>query len=92
MIDRDLFCNILYTTFNHSELEILLDVIERRENTKVFIIDYLNETVLIYDTVDDLYITWYKLTHIGRDIATNIPDVETLEHFIYELYAQIFEY
>ena len=41
--------------------------------------------VLLLDTMTGLYIKWYKLTHIGRDIDTNIKSKEELEMFLTEL-------
>lgn len=41
--------------------------------------------VLLLDTKTGLYIKWYKLTHIGRDIDTNIKSKEELETFLTEL-------
>lgn len=41
--------------------------------------------VLLLDTTTGLYIKWYKLTHIGRDINTNIESIKDLEIFLTEL-------
>lgn len=41
--------------------------------------------VLLLDTFTGLFIKWYKLTHIGRDIDTNIKTKEELEKFLIEL-------
>lgn len=41
--------------------------------------------VLLLDTETGLYIRWYKLTHIGRDLYTNIGDKKQLEIFLTEL-------
>ena len=41
--------------------------------------------VLLLDTETGLYIKWYKLTHIGRDIDTNIKSEKELEKFLTEL-------
>lgn len=90
MIYREIFCNFIKSIFKDYEIEALLDVIERCENTEYFIIDYLNETVLIYDTINELYISWYKVNHIGRSLSTNIPDTKTLRDFLIELYDEIF--
>lgn len=41
--------------------------------------------VLLLDTETGLYIRWYKLTHIGRDLYTNIENKKQLEMFLTEL-------
>lgn len=41
--------------------------------------------VLLLDTETGLYIRWYKLTHIGRDLYTNIENKKQLEIFLTEL-------
>ena len=41
--------------------------------------------VLLLDTETGLYIRWYKLTHIGRDLYTNIENKKQLEKFLIEL-------
>ena len=41
--------------------------------------------VLLLDTESGLYIRWYKLTHIGRDLYTNIENKKQLEIFLTEL-------
>lgn len=41
--------------------------------------------VLLLDTETGLYIRWYKLTHIGRDLNTNIENKKQLEIFLTEL-------
>ena len=41
--------------------------------------------VLLLDTKSGLFIRWYKLTHIGRDLYTNISNKNQLEKFLTEL-------
>lgn len=41
--------------------------------------------VLLLDTATGLYIRWYKLTHIGRDLYTNIKSEKQLQVFLIEL-------
>ena len=41
--------------------------------------------VLLLDTETGLFIKWYKLTHIGRDLYTNIENKKQLEIFLTEL-------
>ncbi len=38
--------------------------------------------ILIMDTTNGLYICWYKLYHVGRDMKSNIPDLNRLRIFI----------
>ena len=38
--------------------------------------------ILIMDVTNGLYICWYKLYHVGRDIKSNIPDLTRLKMFI----------
>lgn len=38
--------------------------------------------VLLLDTETGLFIRWYKLTHIGRDLFTNINNREQLQMFL----------
>lgn len=44
-----------------------------------------NGDVLLLDTTTGLFVKWYKLTHIGRDLDTNIKSKEELEMFLTEL-------
>lgn len=41
-----------------------------------------NGTILIYDNDTGLYVRWYKLYHLGRDIGTNIPNDNVLHEFV----------
>lgn len=41
-----------------------------------------NGNILILDTETHQYISWYKLTHLGRDLHSNITNVTDLESFI----------
>ena len=38
--------------------------------------------VMILDSETNLFISWYKLQHLGRDLHSNIPDTDTLRDFI----------
>lgn len=41
-----------------------------------------NGDILILDNETKQYISWYKLSHIGRDFHTNIFNINDLESFI----------
>lgn len=38
--------------------------------------------VCILDISNGLFVSWYKLSHLGRDIKSNIPDLKCLRKFI----------
>ena len=80
-ITREQFSEAVENIFG-VRLEKFLDVIELSKNNNDWIIQYYNETVLLYDTNSDLFVSWYKLTHIGRAIVSNIDSVETLYVFL----------
>ena len=86
MIDRDLINNALYYNY---DVDLLFEWLESGKNTDGFIIQYLNETVLIYNTYNDTYLTWYKLTHVGRAFTTNIESSKQLLIFFNELFEDI---
>lgn len=44
--------------------------------------DIADANVLILDSETSLFISWYKLQHLGRDLHSNIPDTDTLRDFI----------
>lgn len=72
-------------------LDKILDRIEQSKNTNGFIIQYVNDTVLIYNTYTDYYISWYKLTHIGRALQSNITRYNDFLLFMNELIEDIEE-
>lgn len=41
-----------------------------------------NSDVLILDTKNEKYIAWYKLSHLGRCIQTNLVFINDLTEFI----------
>lgn len=88
-MNRDIITNTFTSMFNDIEMDYLFDRIEMCKNTDQFIIQYVNETVLLYDTSSDLYLSWYKLTHIGRAYHTNILDLVALQNFLTELKEDI---
>lgn len=87
-ITRELLVETICKIFGDTELfldKIEFEIINRFE---LFVSngDSLGSgDVLLLDTETGLYIRWYKLTHIGRDIYTNIESKEELETFLTEL-------
>lgn len=86
---RELFNLIIHEQLKDYEIYNLLDIIEQSKNSDGFIIQYLNETVLIYNTYTDKYCSWYKLTHLGRALMTNIESRQELEDFLVDLKGEI---
>lgn len=84
MISREILTN-MFNNLNYEQQDKLLDLIEYGQNKDGYIFQYHNETALIYDTYNDNFISWYKLTHIGRSIQTNITDIRTLDLLFEEL-------
>lgn len=84
MITRDDITHS-FDRYEYNSIDVLLDIIESNKNRSYYILQYVNETVLIYDTSEGKYLTWYKITHIGRSFTTNIETVEELDAFIDEL-------
>ena len=85
MITRDELTRVIDNNLSYLELDRMLDLIESNDDREQFILHYYNETVLIYDTSTDYYISWYKITHIGRSLHTNITDIAILDMFIMDL-------
>ena len=87
-ITREILVETICKIFGDTELfldKIEFEIINRFE---LFVSngDSLDSgDVLLLDTMTGLYIKWYKLTHIGRDIDTNIKSKEELETFLTEL-------
>jgi len=90
-ISRDLFIQVVKETFNKEQYEKLLDFIEECRNKDGWILQYHNETVLIYDTATDRYISWYKIVHLGRSLNTNINTVYDLRSFLKQIMYDVFD-
>lgn len=84
-MNREIITLYITIIFKDKELDKLLDRIYECKNTDEFIIQYVNETVLLYNTTNDLYLTWYKLNHLGRCFLTNIKDITELNIFLKDL-------
>lgn len=87
--------NDVTQAFNrHSKnaIERLFDCVEACQNKGDYILQYWNEKVMIYDTTTGWFISWYKLTHIGRALNTNIDDVLVLNYFVDDLIGNIGEH
>lgn len=90
-ITRELFVNAYSEVLSKEYYEKLLDSVEACENKNGWIMQYHNDTVLIYDTATDEYISWYKITHIGRSLNTNINTVYDLKAFLRRILYEIFD-
>lgn len=80
IITRDIINNEIENLFPN--IDNLLDRIVYGQNTTCHILQYVNQTVLIYDTITDYYLSWYKLTHIGRAYHTNLESKTQLRMFL----------
>ena len=89
-MERDIFCE-LFNKYFGDVFDEIFDIIETGDNKDDYIIQYFNETVLIYDTCTDLYISWYKLTHVGRGLVTNIKCIEDMDTFLQILKDSVIE-
>lgn len=87
---REILTNI-FDKIDYCKINILFDLIEANTDIDGFIFHYYNETVLIYNTYNDKYISWYKLTHIGRALNTNINSIDEMENFIEDIMSTIDE-
>lgn len=87
MIDRKMLVNAMdNANINYDKL---FDIITESKNIYSYIIAYHNETVLIFAIHLGLFVSWYKLEQVGRNLITNIEDDEFLRLFINELKADL---
>ena len=85
MITREELCGVVKEVYG--DIDKFLDDVESGCVRRFSIICTINESVgngdiLILDNETKFYISWYKLSHLGRDIHTNIIGVSFLEDFI----------
>jgi len=85
MITREVLCKIVEEVYG--DIGKFLDDVESGCVRRFSIFCTINESVgngdiLILDNETKFYISWYKLSHLGRDIHTNIIGVSFLEDFI----------
>lgn len=91
MITREIFSDMLNNKIPYEYIDFLLDLMETNTNTEEFILAYQNESALIWNTRTYSYISWYKLTHIGRFIQTNVKDIVELDIFLDELLEDLID-
>ena len=92
ILTREVFSDYIKNNVSDKILDKLFDLMETCTNIDYFILQYVNETALIYDTTNDYYISWYKLTHIGRDIHSNIPNMKYFEEVMDDLIDSVKNY
>lgn len=76
MITREDLCKVVKEVYG--DIDKFLDDVESGCIRRFSIFCTINESVgngdiLILDTETHQYISWYKLSHLGRDLHTNIP-------------------
>ena len=87
-ITREDLTHAIKNVYGRNDLTAFLDDVEFGGPTKRFsVFCTLGESVgsgdiLILDNETNNFISWYKLTHIGRDLHTNINSINDLEEFI----------
>lgn len=91
-ITREVLNNYIHYYVLDDTLDKLFDLLESGTNIDHFILQYVNETALIYDTSTDYYISWYKLTHIGRCLQTNLNDIARFDLFMEDLIDTVINY
>lgn len=90
MITREDLCRAVekfYTFDNFFNVDMFFDDVENDCTRRFSVFCTINESsgngnILILDTETHQYISWYKLTHLGRDLHTNISNINDLESFI----------
>ena len=85
MITRDDLCEVVKDIYG--DIDKFLDDVEEDCTGRFSVFCTINESpgngdILILDNETRQYISWYKLSHLGRDIHTNIIGVSFLEDFI----------
>ena len=76
MITREDLCDVAQAIYG--DIDKFLDDVEEGYTRQFSVFCTINESpgngdVLILDNETHQYISWYKLSHIGRDLHTNIP-------------------
>lgn len=85
MITRETLCNVIKEFYN--DIDSFLDDVEEDCVYRFGVFCKINESpgnsdVLILDSETQYFVLWYKLSHVGRCLETNIPDETTLKTFI----------
>lgn len=76
VITRDDLCEVVKDIYG--DIDKFLDDVEEDCTIRFNVFCTINECpgngdILILDNETRQYISWYKLSHIGRDLHTNIP-------------------
>lgn len=94
MITREDICTAISTAYN-GNYELFLDDFESTDEIAFKEYNFIcatsndsgfNGECIIIDTCSHLYLNWYKETHIGRCLKTNISDIDTLNRFFKNFY------
>ena len=86
MLTREDLCKVV--TEVYGDIDKFLDDVESGCVRRFSIFCTINESVgngdiLMLDNETKFYISWYKLSHLGRDLHTNIIGYSFLKDFIY---------
>lgn len=90
MIDRELVNEVAMDIYD-GNYNLFFDEIERNGTADFTVFRSIGDAfydgdVLILDNETNNFISWYKLTHIGRELHTNISTEEQLRKFIQKFY------
>lgn len=85
MLTREQLCEVVKGIY--SDFDKFLDDVEEDCVYSFNVYCSINESpgngeILILEKETKQYISWYKLSHIGRDLETNIPTYSELVLFI----------
>lgn len=86
MLTREDLCKVVKEVYG--DIDKFLDDVEEDCIIRFSVFCTINESsgngdVLILDRETHQYISWYKLSHLGRDLHTNIISYSFLKDFIY---------
>ena len=84
-ITREDLCNAIKAVYEDTDefLDNVRDGCTFRFDVFSTVGDSLEDSmILILDYDTGWFVSWYKYLHVGRDIASNIPDAATLREFI----------
>lgn len=85
MLTREDLCKVVKEVYG--DIDKFLDDVEEDSVYKYSVFCSINESpcngdVLILDNDTNRFISWYKLSHLGRDLHTNINSEVELFEFI----------
>ena len=85
MVTREDFVDSIKLSYDSSE-EFIQDLrANRAAHFEVFVSIDINPEdadILLLDTANSLFVTWYKLEHFGRCIQSNITDSAEMLEFV----------